>query len=88
MRGWIKLALLFIYLASFHGYYRERIDALGLGLPLLHVAQAHKEMAHNEALMLVDLLLLLAGRWLMPWTTASTLKRRTPAPKSTEQATS
>ncbi|KZE14686.1 MULTISPECIES: DUF2793 domain-containing protein [Sphingomonas] len=28
-----------------------------LGLPLLHVAQAHKEMAHNEALMLVDLLL-------------------------------
>lgn len=38
--------------------------------------------------LLVDLLLLLAGRWLMPWTTASTLKRRTPAPKSTEQAAS
>lgn len=35
MRGWIKLALLFLYLASFHGYYRERIEALGLGLPLL-----------------------------------------------------
>ncbi|MEH3041204.1 MAG: DUF2793 domain-containing protein [Sphingomonas paucimobilis] len=28
-----------------------------LALPLLHVAQAHKEMAHNEALMLIDLLL-------------------------------
>ena len=28
-----------------------------LALPLLHVAQAHKEMTHNEALMLVDLLL-------------------------------
>lgn len=28
-----------------------------LSLPLLHVAQAHKEMTHNEALMLIDLLL-------------------------------
>ena len=28
-----------------------------LALPLLHVAQAQKEMAHNEALMLIDLLL-------------------------------
>ena len=28
-----------------------------LALPLLHVAQAHKEMTHNEALMLIDLLL-------------------------------
>ena len=28
-----------------------------LSLPLLHVAQAQKEMAHNEALMLIDLLL-------------------------------
>ncbi|MGE7989974.1 sulfatase-like hydrolase/transferase [Pseudomonas sp. NPDC089554] len=35
MRGWIKLALLFIYLASFHAYYQERIDALGLGFALL-----------------------------------------------------
>lgn len=28
-----------------------------LALPLLHVAQSHKEMVHNEALMLIDLLL-------------------------------
>lgn len=28
-----------------------------LSLPLLHVAQAHKETTHNEALMLIDLLL-------------------------------
>jgi len=28
-----------------------------LSLPLLQVAQAHKEMVHNEALMLIDLLL-------------------------------
>lgn len=28
-----------------------------LSLPMLHVAQAHKEMTHNEALMLIDLLL-------------------------------
>lgn len=28
-----------------------------LALPLLHSAQAHKEMVHNEALMLIDLLL-------------------------------
>lgn len=35
MRGWIKLALLFIYLASFHGYYQERLDALGLGFALV-----------------------------------------------------
>lgn len=28
-----------------------------LSLPLLHVAQSHKEMVHNEALMLIDLLL-------------------------------
>lgn len=35
MRGWIKLLLLLVYLASFHAYYRERIDALGIGLPLV-----------------------------------------------------
>ncbi|MBJ9976487.1 sulfatase-like hydrolase/transferase [Pseudomonas sp. S75] len=35
MRGWIKSGLLLAYLASFHGYYFERIQALGLGLPLL-----------------------------------------------------
>lgn len=28
-----------------------------LSLPMLHIAQAHKEMTHNEALMLIDLLL-------------------------------
>ncbi len=28
-----------------------------LSLPMLHIAQAHKEMMHNEALMLIDLLL-------------------------------
>lgn len=35
MRGWIKLLLLLVYLASFHAYYRERIEALGIGLPLV-----------------------------------------------------
>lgn len=35
MRGWIKLALLLIYLASFHAYYLERLEALGLGLALV-----------------------------------------------------
>ncbi|MFP5428797.1 MAG: sulfatase-like hydrolase/transferase [Gammaproteobacteria bacterium] len=35
MRGWIKLLLVLIYLGSFHAYYLERIDALGLGLPLV-----------------------------------------------------
>ncbi|AXO88311.1 sulfatase [Pseudomonas parafulva] len=35
MRGWIKLALLLAYLASFHGYYAERVEALGLGVPLV-----------------------------------------------------
>lgn len=35
MRGWIKLLLLLVYLASFHTYYRERIEALGIGLPLV-----------------------------------------------------
>ncbi|MDF0732936.1 sulfatase-like hydrolase/transferase [Pseudomonas entomophila] len=35
MRGWIKLALLCLYLASFHAYYRERIDALGMAPALV-----------------------------------------------------
>ncbi|QXI40779.1 sulfatase-like hydrolase/transferase [Pseudomonas xantholysinigenes] len=35
MRGWIKISLLLIYLISFHVYYRERIEALGIGLPLV-----------------------------------------------------
>lgn len=35
MRGWIKLLLLLVYLASFHAYYRDRIEALGIGLPLV-----------------------------------------------------
>ncbi|MDD0973759.1 sulfatase-like hydrolase/transferase [Pseudomonas fontis] len=35
MRGLIKGLLLLLYLSSFYGYYLERIDALGLGLPLL-----------------------------------------------------
>jgi lipid A ethanolaminephosphotransferase len=35
MRGWIKLLLLLVYLGSFHAYYRERIEALGIGLPLV-----------------------------------------------------
>ncbi|PYC19586.1 sulfatase-like hydrolase/transferase [Pseudomonas mosselii] len=35
MRRWIKLLLLLVYLASFHAYYRERIEALGIGLPLV-----------------------------------------------------
>lgn len=35
MRGWVKLLLLLVYLASFHGYYRERIEALGIGVPLI-----------------------------------------------------
>ncbi|WJR31166.1 sulfatase-like hydrolase/transferase [Pseudomonas mosselii] len=35
MRGWIKLLLLLVYLVSFHAYYRDRIEALGIGLPLV-----------------------------------------------------
>lgn len=35
MRGWIKLLLMLVYLASFHAYYRERIESLGIGLPLV-----------------------------------------------------
>ena len=35
MRNWSKTALLLIYLASFHGAYQERVEALGLGVPLL-----------------------------------------------------
>ncbi|WP_296267845.1 sulfatase-like hydrolase/transferase [Pseudomonas sp. UBA6562] len=35
MRAWFKLLLVVVYLASYHGYYRERLEALGLGLPLV-----------------------------------------------------
>ncbi|MHC6225747.1 sulfatase-like hydrolase/transferase [Pseudomonas sp. X10] len=35
MRGYIKGLLLVIYLASFHDYYFERLQALGFGLPLM-----------------------------------------------------
>ncbi|TFF36438.1 sulfatase-like hydrolase/transferase [Pseudomonas sp. RIT623] len=35
MRSWIKILLLLIYLTSFQAYYRERIEALGIGLPLV-----------------------------------------------------
>lgn len=35
--------------------------------------------------LLVDLLLLIAGRWLMPWASLSTKQNRTPAQKSTDK---
>lgn len=35
MRGWVKILSVVVYLASFQGYYIERIEALGVGLPLL-----------------------------------------------------
>lgn len=30
-----QVLLLLVYLASFHAYYRERIEALGIGVPLV-----------------------------------------------------
>ncbi|MDZ5602694.1 sulfatase-like hydrolase/transferase [Pseudomonas sp. RP23018S] len=56
MRTWIKWLLLVVYLASFHSDYRERLEGLGAGVPLLLYA----------GLFMVLTLALLLGAWTRP----------------------